>query len=224
MNKYKEFYFGDEAIKYIKEECLSYGKTLAHCLLKFCHLSDGRVFAYLPPYVNESEAKDFEQGGKTLINADETKFYTAADGSKWMWEPKPTTRESVIPLIRSFLKRYDDSLVVFEDEMEEVGDPPSVVKTRKFIYGKDVYHFLLSIDRDYERVERTFSYSESASSVFVGVMSRGGHLHKLKGNEDSVALQDIENLAQNAEILIIGAYDGEGYLIWEKEQDNQRYV
>jgi hypothetical protein len=62
------------------------------------------------------------------------------------------------------------------------------------------------------KIERTIRMARSW--LFIGVMS--GMTEAISANEPSLSEDDLMSLAEEAEGIIVGAYDGEGFLLWTK--------
>lgn len=79
-------------------------------------------------------------------------------------------------------------------------------------YGKEVYYRIAAARANPEIIERCINSSD-AIRHYLCLLSKI-ELNCLDNN--SLDLQNIENICRNTNVIIIGAYDGEGYLFWER--------
>lgn len=212
MRKLKEIAFGFEAIEYIKY-ILENGKTLSNCLLQNCDLDSGRVITYLPIYVNEEEAKEFKFGGKIKVSPESIIYKPGV-----IAVPIPNTNDCLIKIIQDFLDNGDGNLCIFEDATRNPTDPVISLKdTRIFICQNEVYYVLFSKDAGAkDRIDDTIWDSDSHWH-FVCVMTSAPKDSCFFRNQKNINANDLKTLAERAEKVAIGAYDGEGYLIWSRE-------
>lgn len=206
-----------EAIDYIIER-LNQGKTLAtHLLSK--SLRSGVVRTLLPVSADHSTLLNFYEGGK-LPSLPQSTWRQIQGGYA---VPIPSTDACLAEVIQRFLAQSDQHLCIFEDNLASATDPglktvASVICT----YNDEVYYLLTHQDAvgDLHRIETTIRDAQSIPT-FIGVLtswrSKGGKFLTTSGQltEDSLT-----QLALRAEQIIVGAYDGESYLIWA--QDNHR--
>lgn len=218
MNECVEINLGPEAISYIRD-CLANGKTLATYLLERLDLENGSVTTFLPPDVSKEAASQFKWGGKLYRDPETFVYHTEPDGSTTRWEPVPNTDPWLVSILQEFLRGGTERVCVFENEVALPGDPwlslPRWDILQTVIFGNEVYHLLSN--RDAENEERILSTIRGARSwLFIGAMtslSQASDLPLEAGRLDGEALK---MFAQRAEKIVVGAYDGESYLIWSK--------
>jgi hypothetical protein len=191
----KNFEFGDEAFTYIRS-CLEQGHTLSSQLLGLA-LEQGKVISHLPETVLLEQSLNFKSGGIAKVN--ETEGY-------------------IITLIADFLSSTAHSYVIFEDSVACPEDQYLASDNYQFfIYNSHVYHFLTEQDVTKEIISRAIRAATSYS--FTGVLvSLSDNLDVQKGK--SMDSDSFNLISQNIKHILIGAYDGEGVLIW-KTVDNK---
>ena len=218
MNECAEINLGPEAVSYIRD-CLANGKTLARYLLQRLDLESGAVTTFLPSDVSEEAATQFKWGGKLYRDPATFVYHTEPDGSTTRWEPVPNTDPWLASILREFLGAGPERVCVFENESALPSHPwlslPRWAILQTLIFENEVYHLLSN--RDAENEERILTTIRIADSwLFIGAMtslSQASDLPLEAGRLDDEALK---MFAQRAERIVVGAYDGESYLIWSK--------
>lgn len=214
MNTYREIKFGSEATKYIYE-CLKDGKTLSKYLLEKLDLKSGKITTFLPADISDEEAKQFTEGKLKEPPPQTHKHITAEDGTKWKMVPKLDMSFWLVTAIQTFLSNGEKRCCIFEDANAQPNDPYlASMKTRFLTFNKEVYHFLSWEDLDAERILQTIRHAESW--LFIGAMTSIPKEKDFYLEVGKITSDELSALAERTEKIIIGAYDGEGYLIWNK--------
>jgi hypothetical protein len=210
MAKYKEIDLGLEGFEYVKE-CLQSGKTLSGFLIHRIQESQGAVTTFLPSHVTESAAKEFHFGGKAIVLPNDGSVF-----SKEAVEVKTRFNavEQLSSVISKFLVKNDQCLCIFEDALASTGDPFLLSTDNRFAsYGDEVYYILCN--EDAARLDKIVKTIRQANSwLCIGAMA------SLPANCESIlksgklSRRDLEVIAKGTQKIIVGAYDGEGFLIW----------
>ena len=218
---YKEITLGPEAVDYVRDRLVT-GKTLAKLLLDRGDLDKGKITAFLPTDADLSKVNNFSRGGVLPAPPLETyHHYTTPDGTKTVMAPVPGTSNQLAAMVQEFLNRSDKRIGLFESAVAKPTDgflsTPNAKDLRVLSFQGNVYYLLKHQDNS-EKIEKTLRYAKSFRALGVLV-----HLSKdkfLPFGEDSVpkelTLDELKVLAEETEKMIIGAYDGEGYLIWTR--------
>ena len=219
---YKEITLGPEAIDYIRDR-LAEGKTLAKFLLDRGDLDKGRVTTFVPFDADLSRINNFSRGGVLPTPPPETHHhFTAPDGTKTVMVPVPGTSKQLAAMMQEFLSRSDKRIGLFESAVARSTDgflsTPNAKDLRVMTFQEDVYYLLKEND-DREMIHKTLQYAKSY--LVLGVLVHLTDKDKfLLQDEDSLrkelTLDQFKVLANQTEKIIIGAYDGEGYLIWRR--------
>jgi hypothetical protein len=218
----KEFELGLEAIKYI-EKCLGSGNKLSQALLKVCDFKKGRVITVLPGFVNYEYINDFEVGILPKTLEAEARNATAEYGSHWtsVMVPEPSIISWLSTEVCRFLKAAATRLCIFENTLAKAGDSwISKEKPQIFTFNEEVYHFLLNQDAENEKIRDTIRSAECP--LFIGVMTSLPSERSFPQSGQEVSLEDLEVLAEGTEKIVVGAYDGDGYLIWNRDLGTRR--
>ena len=210
-----EFELGAAALEYMRER-LGYGKTLAHYLLEREDLAGGSVITCLPPNVPVETLEDFNES-KLERDPATFRYRTAPDGSVTRYEPVPNTDPWLVSVTQQFLRGGPERLCIYENSPAAPGDPwlqSSDLQT--LIFDDEVYHFVSHKDAENEkRILETMRGAASAW-LFLGAMTSLSDASDLPLDRGMVAREVLERFARGAEKIVVGAYDGESYFIWQK--------
>lgn len=215
MTQYREIILGNEAKEYISDR-LTLGKTLASILLQTCNIEKGQVTTFLPSYIAKKTAKEFETGklkpdpNQKLVT--EKYRISCLNGSA---TPVPTTDFYLVSLIHSYLNKKENNLCIFEEANSKPTDPfvlSGKMETRFLTHKDEIYHFLLNQDNKVETIEQTISFADAW--LFIGIMTSLPQEMTFSLKKKKLTLKELKILSERTEKIIIGAYDGEGYLIW----------
>lgn len=180
---------------------------MSRYLLQNCNFENGKVITFLPHDVSNEDARHFKLGGKIKPPTEPDKISLSI----------PNTNNYLIDILEAFLREGGGRLCIFEDVTSIPSDPGISLKdSRIFIYQNELYYILFSKDAGAkERIDDTIWDSDSHWH-FVCVMTSAPEESGFFKNDKNIIANDLKILAERAEKIAIGAYDGEGYLIWNK--------
>jgi hypothetical protein len=193
MEGYREVLLGKAAAGYI-EDRLANGLGLARRVLAAHQIAAGRMRTLVPAESAESVVEKFEQGG--LIRS-------------------PAAYEWYVDWVRKFLCSGADHLCVLENSMAQAGDSGLLDrrKSRLVLSGNEVYHVICAHEVTTENLKVAISEARSAW-ISLGFMTHAPPSWNLSSRMFSPA--DLAYMAKNVEGVVVDAYDGEGWLVWEK--------
>lgn len=190
--RYHEVYFTEEANRYLMEY-LQYGHHLDTQLLTQLDLKKGKVTAFLPADVDPEIAQRFSEGGIARATESES---------------------CLVAMIQKCLTNGEGRLCVFEDPLAHPEDPfPAECNARRLILGKEVYYYLTPKDLEHIQIRRTIREAEHPN-FFLGVMTSIPPGNVFPQTVGIITTDEIHVLVERTEKIFVGAYDGEGYLIW----------
>lgn len=189
------------AVDYVNAS-LRNGKTLSRAILAMHDLGKGEVYALLPPEVQADKLEDFKSSvfmslpGKRFKNAD--------------------TCLVLNRLIKDFLSDDDNNICIFEEHSFDA-DSPCVRSSdiMFFTFKKEVYYFL-KVGSDNSLVNRTVRKSYN-HWLFTVVMTSFFSEHGVLNNRGNLNIKKLFDLGRCATMIIAGAYDGDGYIVWSKK-------
>ncbi len=198
---YERIELGKQAKLYVQDR-LSIGLGLSSNILRLHRILDGNVETYLPrtsrsARINELSCMQFKHGGIT----------------------RPEDSLAIlVDLACKFLGSDNDRLCIFENPNAQIPlNWSSEFTSYALSSGNDVYNLALGTSHDKADIETAILESKSGW-IFIGVMTSFPDISRLARRRE-ITNEEIELLAERAEHIIIGAFDGEGYLIWSKPQD-----
>lgn len=215
MDKYKEINLGAEAITYIKK-VLSLGCTLSSYVLQNVDLWSVKVVTGLPESANFDKINDFE-AGLILPQVPESKWIEniGEDGKKSTLIPIPIYTAYLFEKIKNYLESHRGGLCIFENANAKPSDPIlRHYKSRIWFFHDEVYHILGEGKHPFETIERVISEYRSSLN-FVGFMTSLPENQKYS-NLAKISSDVLLLLAERVDNIIIGAYDGESFLIWNR--------
>ena len=202
-----EIKLGAEALEYIRQS-LNDGKQLSRATLTALDIGAGKVSTYLPPGTTALQANKFLTGGKLEI---------ASSESPAKAHPIPNTDDILAATLRGHLKSSDSALCIFENALAQAGDPwLRQAQVHSFVCGTDVYHFLTAKDVESDLIESTINTARSIRPPLIGVLTRSERAGSTDSAQGTIKLVELQNLASRAEKLVVGAYDGESFLLWSR--------
>lgn len=209
----QEIELGPAGIRYVRER-LADGKALSKCLLETLDLERGKLTTFLPPGVSEAEVYQFSYGGK--LHQAEKRKTTLANGRSFYGAPVPNTDKLLISTIRAHLASTNSPFCIFEHQLAVPEDPWLSHKGLQIATtGRTVLLFLTAGQTDEELIRSTTKRARSAFPPLVGALARSPSEMMLT-NGARVEPDGLQRIAEQTEKLIVGAYDGESYLIWTR--------
>lgn len=206
---------GPIALRFFRER-LANGRTLAQHALTTLPLPTGQISTFLPAGVIPRSLEDFRAGGKLPTPpTSDWKGLQSTDETLLMI-PVPNTDYWLVKKIKDYLLQSKNRVCIFEDALKHPSDVVMrKLSTRYAIFGDEIYHLLFHEDAHDERIAETVNAARSVPT-FIGAMSVwSGEPQEIRLRVLSLA--QLQLLANSAQKLFVGAYDGEGYLIWDRE-------
>jgi hypothetical protein len=200
---------------------LQQGKTLSRYLLAREDAALGSIVTLLPDDLPPEEPYAFREGYKLRIGPNSIVYQENGP-----LEPVPNTTPWLVSVVQGYLRyRTDriaqtDRVCMFEHPLTSSG-APWIAKSglRPHIFNDEVYFALFHQDaEDPKRIETTIRHTETVW-LFCGVMSSLPQGITLDREGGSISRDLLEMLAQRAEGIVVGAYEGESYLLWSKPPD-----
>lgn len=195
------------------EETLSEGHVMAHELLTSLNFKEGSFFAITSTSADVSKLTEFRYGGILPLNPVEKIIVL---GKARLGRKKATSEEELALFLNQTLKQDKQLCCIFEEVAFEKGDPClSKCKSEIVYFNNEVYYFLKSVACS---VEKLLSLIRAADAQWYYMNIITQTIAPQKNQQWSQA--NIMTAAKNTTHLIIGAYDMEGYVCWEKSSHN----
>ncbi len=185
----------ESAYKYL-ESCLSGVNVLSECLLDL-DFSLGSFFTLLPEDVNTTKLVEFELGGMTKNLRDEVGAYI-----------QKTVQSNI-----SWSCIFDD----FNADFKELGGNSLYWQCGLHLSGQ-IYYVINNRNLARDLVTKCLQYSNTIWHSLCVLTS--ADFNNVIGQK--LTLEKLNEVCLNAKMIIVGAYDGEGYVFWEKHSDVPR--
>lgn len=189
---------------------LADGHTFSRLLLENLDLASGQTTTHLPAGTLLEDALRFKEGGRLPCPPVET--WRTIEGGLMI--PTPTTRPHLDELILDSLTA-PNRVAVFENA-SAARDDPWLQRTdlNAFFFGQEVYH-LLAHPVSLEALDETVRTAQSLF-LFVGALTECSAGLERPPNRGELTLDLLRSLARETRWIFVGAYDGEGYVIWRR--------
>ncbi len=221
MKHLKETILDQRAIQYI-QICLARGLTLSRNILARGFLVEGRASVLLPEDANSDVVYRFESGGILPPSPESTWHrFSTPEGRSYVMKPVPVFETYLIESIQSFLEADTGRVYVFENALARPSDPATQrYRSDVHFFNDEVYHVLMGGQRSCDEVELTIR--ESTTSLnYVGVMTSLTPEARNLLVDKTVSADTMKVLAERTERIIVGAYDGEGSIVWSRADHHE---
>jgi hypothetical protein len=215
MEDYKEYELDIISISFIRKHLLS-GLTLSKQVLKFLDIEKGKVFTGMPKDIALGKLSDFDHGGiiDTNFNSPIFQSFQDKDGRKIIMQRVSRAFTYVTDTTINFLQKSDNNLLIVENVKARPTDPITIDdKSVIWIFQNEIYHPIFGKTSS-EEITRTLTKADSLWTMvgFLTSLPKEDNLPLKK----EMSLDTIQNLAKNTQKIIVSAYDGEGFLIWQQ--------
>jgi len=195
----------DATYQYIVEQ-LKDGNTLAKTLLKKVSFDKGRFFALLHPSADKTKIYNFRSGGILPQNPLEP---VAFRGKIYPGRRKSDSCLQLAEYLKNALQ--PTWCCYFEDLLHRKQDPIAVqFKQNTLYYREEPYLFLQNTQFSTERAEKMIQFAD-AQWYYMNVVSE-----EEPGYSSDITEEKLQSIATKTVSLVLGAYDMEGFIIWEK--------
>lgn len=192
LAKRLELPLGEDGIGYVRH-ALEMGTSLSEQVLQTT-FSGGTAYASVPEGNDLARAKQFEWGG--LKNCSGTWAWLQAQVKEWCAADPRSTFVVEDP----WGGRYGDAAIMRGTE-------------KKFFHGEFVYHFVEHADLSDRAIEETI---RAPGFLFIGFFSRYPLSSASLPSDLKVGDKLIHDLAENTQRNVVGAYDQEGWVVWQR--------
>lgn len=210
MKACMELSLDKESLYYIKEK-LRVGHALSNAILSICHLELGSVVTFMPAGVSLEQAHEFTTGGKV----------PAPDPSTWVSLPEggvavpiPSTMDLIPRKVHEYLRADPNRIWVFEDFNASPSDPAMKGIRSRYVSFRNEVYYPLDGNSDEEAIREAADLAFSfVSFIGVGATLSPQDVERLS-RVNELEERDLQLLVSGMDLLSVGAYDGEGFLLW----------
>lgn len=180
----------EKALTYFQENLLD-TDTLSTQLIKLVNFESGRFFTFYSKNADHKKIYEFQHGG--IVGS---------------------VRQQIKSLLLEIVKLNNRLCCIFDNaasSIQLVSEDPLFMSCG-CTCDNEVYYKLTNKTGSIDLINRCFFASETGWHSLC-VLSETNLDDKI---EKKITLKDIESICLNAKLIVLGAYDGEGYIFWEK--------
>ncbi|MFA5794789.1 MAG: hypothetical protein WC980_06960 [Candidatus Brocadiia bacterium] len=190
------------------------GKILAKLISDSVNLKQGTIYTILPGGTSLDQVYSFEYGGVLPQLNKEQDIIMHIKGLKI---PRPDNFIQLYSIIEEYLKKDEENICIFIDAMRNADDKGSLKeRTDSFTFQNNIYRYITPTNAEENKIETMVKAFGSGWRAFTGILTKADKIDTPPFNKMEITLKKLEILAKNTSKIIINAYDGEGFLIWEK--------
>jgi len=197
-----------EAFAYVQEQLDLSGKTLANQLLS-TSLLEGKVFTYVPENTPSELLYRFETSG--IYPFERSLLQNIPALVPVQNDARPVVMEDIL----KYLHENKEHCCLFEEPVGRPSDPWVKNSKMKYVHLNDEMYYFFDKDPKSEEVKDAFRTSDGY--YFLCVLS------SLRIDDqcgfspfNSLNSDRLKDFASNVVSFFVRAYDGEGYLQWDK--------
>lgn len=208
----KRIHLGNSGLQYIAS-ILASGPTLMRELLNQVDLNSGSVYTLLPENINLDEASQFKIGGKIPVTPDsDPPYFFENEGTRRVATPVVNLTGELCQFIASAILNSNCTCVI-EDflALKRDFDLQNISTSETLFYEQEVYYKIGRSKKIKNQVEsiikRSWRVPHSA-----GILTS---INKDIFNQQNLNLKSLQAIAAETFTIFVGAYDGEGFIVWE---------
>ncbi len=187
------------------------GNTLSLELKRNLCFENGQFFTLLPEDANFEDLYDF-WGGWILPQNPTFDQFDKLGKKSGSYTLIPTLDMEISNFICEKMLLHPNYVCLFEDVVRQLSDPHlEFFHQYGFLYLEEIY-FLLNKDNVTSELIRS---TINQSGVIWHTLFMLSFADNSKIIEKNITIDGIKEFCLNTRMLIIGAYDGEGYVFWE---------
>jgi hypothetical protein len=193
------------------ESVLARGNTLAKLLLQHSILRGGSLSILSPDLLDPSQILQFDSG-----HFPQEPVQGTVGGLPGSISPVADSDDELVRLIYDRLE-LPDSVCVMENLIARVSDPwlrqaKSCVVTR----DSEVFHVVFKEDHLRDKIAYAISDARRGPDFIGAVGPIDAEMAKVIKEQKAITTSDLERIAEGPWLVFVGAYDAEGYVIWQR--------
>ncbi len=175
------------------------GLTIATLATDSNDFAYGQCISFLPRGIDAGTMTNYSYGGIASSQA---------------------SRKALVQFLKGLDERYHHSLIVFENRYARPEDPfLRRCRSRVIAIGEEVYHVADTNDSEDSLLT---ALTESAAAIETGIMIFALSEEEKRSFLSNPSFKGIGPLVLKCIGIAVGAYDGEGYIIWLKANRSEQ--
>lgn len=201
----------DLTLEYVKSR-LDKANAISMELINLLNFNKGYFFTLLPSNANQKRLYDFKTGGILPQNPPEE---CEASGIKSIYSIIPSIDEELAKLISKEIKQRKNIVCIFDDincSLTQVKGY-DIYDNYGLFYKNEIYYMLNNTNITTNVVSECLNNSNAfwhSLCIFAKIENREKILKNLN-------LEKIKKICMSTQLIMVGAYDGEGYIFWEEK-------
>jgi hypothetical protein len=187
--------------------------ALSKEILKILDFEKGIFFTLLPPDANLDRLYKFDEGSILLQNP-EKKIKIL--GKNYLGSQIPSIDDELCHLVINKTSKNSNFSLIFDDVIRLPTDKNDLYESCGICLNNETYYLLKNKSITLEKLKKCFFYS-NAFWHSLCVLTK---YDCKKTNNHNISLDQIIEICKNVQLIILGSYDGEGYVFWESETSN----
>jgi hypothetical protein len=214
MKKLKRYDLTFNSVFPYLQDNLSGGYTLCNRLLDLITFSDGHFFTLLPQDANLQNIYRFSCG-EILPQYPEREIEVLK--RKYIGRAIPTLQDELGMFIFKMINKNKLSCV-FDDVVQSPTDPHvELFHSHGLIYNEEIYYLITPKNNVLETVLKCI---EESNAIWHSLcILTEANFNEMK--DKKLSLEKLDEICLKAQIIVVGAYDGEGYIFWERDMGNR---
>lgn len=205
----------DETLKYVIDD-LDKTNTLSDELVKFTNFKNGDFFTLLPEDANLNAMHDFKTGW--ILPTNPIEAYVVSEQIV-RYSIKNSIRVELEPLIINELSSHPYCSCIIDKVTGSADDVyySTYADCNPVFYETEVYFLLNKNNISRKTISKCLTASTSFWHSLCLITGA-----KLANVTKKLDLEKIKEICTHAELIMVGAYDGEGYVFWENNPGHMR--
>jgi hypothetical protein len=196
-------------LKYFQEN-LDNTNILSSKLLEFANFEEGSFFTLLPDNANTNKIYEFEHGG--ILKQHHTLQVQISE--KTSSSQIPTIRDEVAEFILEETTKHRLQCI-FDDTLRSPADKfkAEILQLFEIFYDEEIYYFIKPKQASTNQIKECLKASNSfwhslciLTHADINIASK------------TLTCEDIKDICTKSDLIILGAYDSEGYIFWESRK------
>ena len=202
------------AANYLKGQ-LQRGKSFASLMLETVNFETGNFGVLVAEGYSDKDLVELERGH--LFGQGIPKPVNLGNLSG-VAVPIPSADAELVDFVSQKLGASSGRYCLLENYLAAPQDPVlRSARSRIAVCGSDVYHLLLHKDNRGDSIANAIREAHSLPT-FLGAFGRVADSARYQSMRITLSLEELRELAASVDLIFASAYDGEGYVCWQKAQ------